>query len=77
MEVKMEETEAMEEQSIEELFDQLEDTVHKMEEEEVSLEDSFKLYHRGMNLLKSLNDRIDAVEKQMLILDEEGETHEF
>lgn len=77
MEVKMEETEAMEEQSIEELFDQLEDTIHKMEEEEVSLEDSFKLYHRGMYLLKSLNGRIDAVEKQMLILDEEGETHEF
>ena len=77
MEVKMGETEAMEEQSIEELFDQLEDTIHKMEEEEVSLEDSFKLYHRGMDLLKSLNGRIDAVENQMLILDEEGETHEF
>lgn len=77
MEIKMEETEIKEEKSLEELFGQLEDTIHKMEEEEVSLEDSFRLYHRGMDLLKSLNGRIDAVEKQMLILDEEGETHEF
>ena len=48
-----------------------------MEEEEVSLEDSFGLYHKGMELLKNCSGRIDAVEKKMLILDEEGGTHEF
>ena len=48
-----------------------------MEKEEISLEDSFQLYHKGMDLLKQCNDKIDKVEKKMLILDEEGETHEF
>lgn len=66
-----------EEQSLEELFLQLEDTIRKMESDGISLEDSFQLYHRGMDTLKQCNDKIDKVEKKMLILDEEGETHEF
>ena len=35
------------------------------------------VYHKGMELLKNFSGRIDAVEKKMLILDEEGGTHEF
>ncbi len=62
---------------LEELFEQLETTIHRMEEENVSLEDSFRLYHKGMDVLKKCNDRIDEVEKKMLILDEEGGVHEF
>ncbi len=77
MDVRIEETETQEELSLEELFEQMEDVIHKMEEEEVSLEDSFGLYHKGMELLKNCSGRIDAVEKKMLILDEEGGTHEF
>ena len=69
--------ELQEGQNMEELFGQLEDTIQKMEKEEISLEDSFQLYHKGMDLLKQCNDKIDKVEKKMLILDEEGETHEF
>ena len=69
--------ELQEGQNLEELFGQLEDTIQKMEKEEISLEDSFQLYHKGMDLLKQCNDKIDKVEKKMLILDEEGETHEF
>ncbi len=63
--------------SLEELFARLEDTIHRMEEDEVSLEDSFALYHRGMDNLRMCSERIDEVEKKMLVLDEEGETHEF
>ena len=69
--------ELQEGQNLEELFGQLEDTIQKMEKDEISLEDSFQLYHKGMDLLKQCNDKIDKVEKKMLILDEEGETHEF
>ena len=69
--------ELQEGQNLEELFGKLEDTIQKMEKEEISLEDSFQLYHKGMDLLKQCNDKIDKVEKKMLILDEEGETHEF
>ena len=69
--------ELQEGQNLEELFGQLEDTIQKMEKEEISLEDSFQLYHKGMDLLKQCNDKIDKVEKKMLILDEEVETHEL
>lgn len=65
------------EASLEELFTQLEEVVGKMEQEDVSLEDSFALYHKGMDTLKLCSEKIDRVEKQMLVLDEEGETHEF
>ena len=46
-------------------------------EEDVSLEESFELYSRGMNLLKQCSQAIDEVEKKVLVLDENGETHEF
>lgn len=62
---------------LEELFGKLETVVNRLEGEEVSLEESFRLYHDGMNLLKKCNDTIDTVEKKVLILDEEGGTREF
>lgn len=67
----------MAEQALEEVFGQLDEIVKQLEGEEVSLETSFQLYHEGMDLLKKCNDKIDAVEKKMLILDENGEQHEF
>lgn len=70
-------TSEREEASLEELFAQLEETILAMEKEDVSLEDSFRLYHRGLELLKQSNEKIDKVEKKMLVLDEEGEMHEF
>ena len=44
--------------------------------ENVSLEDSFALYKDGMELLKVCSDKIDKVEKQVLVL-EEGQLNEF
>lgn len=67
----------MSEQTIEQLFEQLDDIVTNMEGENVSLEESFQLYHKGMDLLKICNDKIDTVEKKMMVLDEDGEQHEF
>lgn len=63
--------------SLDELFGQLEDVIGEMEGEDVSLEKSFDLYSRGMTLLKKCNLAIDEVEKKVLILDENGESHEF
>lgn len=67
----------MEEQRLETIFEQLDEIVERLEGETVSLEDSFQLYHKGMELLKLCNDKIDIVEKKMQILDENGERHEF
>lgn len=63
--------------TLEQIFTGLEEVIQKMEQGDVSLEDSFKLYHKGMDMLKSCNDKIDKIEKQMMILDEGGNLHEF
>ena len=68
---------AAEEMTLNEVFAQLDQVMEQMEEEQISLEDSFVLYNKGMNLLKTCNDKIDTVEKKMLVLDENGEKHEF
>lgn len=65
------------EETLEEMFTQLESVIKTMEQGDVSLEETFDLYHKGMNMLKSCNDKIDKVEKKMLILDDKGEAHEF
>ncbi len=67
----------MEDKTLEDLFADLDGIVEKLEESNVSLEDSFKLYHEGMELLKVCNDKIDTVEKQMIVLEENGEQHEL
>ncbi|MEF9941493.1 MAG: exodeoxyribonuclease VII small subunit [Lachnospiraceae bacterium] len=76
------ETKAIEEQTtneipLETLFSQLEEVITGLESDEVSLETSFQLYHKGMDLLQVCNQKIDMVEKKMIILDEDGEQHEF
>ena len=60
----------MEDKTLEEVFEQLDEVVKRLEGETISLEDSFRLYHQGMELLKVCNDKIDLVEKKMLVLDE-------
>ena len=66
-----------EKESLEQMFGQLETVIEAMEKEQVSLEDSFELYNRGMTLLSRCSRAIDEVEKKVLVLDENGETHEF
>lgn len=63
--------------SLEELFESLDEVVARLEGEDVSLEESFKLYQQGMEMLKECNETIDTVEKKVQILDEDGEAHEF
>lgn len=65
------------EPSLEELFETLESVVERLEGEDVNLEESFRLYNEGMTLLKKCNETIDTVEKKVMVLDENGEIHEF
>ena len=67
----------METQTLNELLEQLDEVMKKMEDTDISLEESFYLYETGMKMLKQCNDKIDAVEKKVLLLDEEGNEHEF
>ncbi len=63
--------------NLEEAFAMLEETVARLEGEDISLEESFLEYQKGMELLKKCNDAIDQVEKKVLLLNEKGEMNEF
>ena len=63
--------------TLEKAFEELEVIIEKMNSKEVSLDDSIALYTEGTKLLKYCNEQLDAVEKKMLVLSEEGELHEF
>lgn len=63
--------------SLESAFDELETTVAALEAGDLSLEDSFKLYAQGMKLVQYCNTAIDKVEKKMIELKGEEESHEF
>ena len=64
-------------ENLEEMFKDLEELIGKMENEEITLEQTFDLYNNGMELLKKCNLSIDEVEKKVLVLDENGGTDEF
>ena len=64
-------------ENLEEMFKDFEELIVKMENEEITLEQTFDLYNNGMELLKKCNLSIDEVEKKVLVLDENGETDEF
>lgn len=63
--------------SLEEAFGRLDEIIRKLESRDTTLEDSFAGYQEGMELLKICNERIDLVEKKILVLNEDGEAHEF
>ena len=65
------------ERNLEEAFGELETIIEALTSREISLEESFQKYKQGMELLKICNDKIDTVEKQMLVLNDRGETDEF
>ena len=64
-------------ENLEQKFQALEEVIEKLEGEDVTLEQSFDLYNKGMTLLKNCTRMIDEVEKKVLVLEENGETHEF
>ncbi|WP_099469063.1 exodeoxyribonuclease VII small subunit [Konateibacter massiliensis] len=63
--------------TIEEAFESLDEILEKLEDRDITLENSFQMYHKGIDLLKYCNDKIDTVEKQMLQIDDNGELNEF
>lgn len=56
--------------TLEMVMQELEGILEAMDSEEISLEESFQLYKKGMQLCKSCNEKIDKVEKQLEIIGE-------
>lgn len=74
---KKKETENREEQTLEEAFVQLDDLIEILEDKETSLEDSFQVYQKGMELIKKCSEKIAHVETKVLLMNEDGELDEF
>ena len=65
------------EKNIEDVFQELDVIAEKLESSDTSLEDSFRLYKKGMELLKYCSGKLDTVEKKMLQMDEDGTLREL
>ena len=63
--------------SLEEAFTRLQETIENLEKDDITLEQSFQEYQKGMLLVKKCNEIIDKVEKKVLVLNEDGGTDEF
>lgn len=63
--------------SLEEAFAQIEEVISRLETEEITLEESFIQYNKGMALLAHCNATIDQVEKRVLKINEDGGLDEF
>lgn len=59
-----------EQKTIEQTFGELDDILKKMESGEISLEESFDCYEQGIKLVKSCGEKLDKVEKKIIVLQE-------
>ena len=71
------ELDAGQELSLEDAFGKLEGIVEQLELEDITLEESFRIYRQGMEVLKYCSGKIDKIEKKVWKIDEDGQTDEF
>ena len=63
--------------TLEERLAHLEQIVARMEDADVSLDEAFELYKKGLDEVKSANDMVQGMEKAMLVLNSDGQLEEF
>ena len=63
--------------SLEERFERIEEIIRQMEAGDASLDQSFDLYKNGLEEIKVANAMLDDMEKAMLLLNEDGTLEEF
>ena len=63
--------------TLEESFTRLDSLVEKLEDKDVPLEESFRIYKEGMDLLKNCREKIDMVEKKMQQIGADGELEDY
>ena len=51
--------------------------LEKLADRDVPLEESFAIYAEGVKLLKYCSEKLDRVEKKMMVMNEEGTLDEF
>ena len=73
----MEQKNNKKEMGLEERFAAIDLILDQMEDENVTLDESFELYKKGMEQMKAANQALDQIEKAMLVMNESGELEEF
>ena len=63
--------------SIEEAFSEIDDKIKALENDDISLEDSFKEYQQGMELLKYCHEAIAEVEQKVQKIAQDGSLEDF
>ncbi len=59
--------------SLEDTFEKIDDILRQMESGELTMNESFKKYKEGIELVKKCNSMIDKVEKEMVILNDDND----
>lgn len=59
--------------TIEDNFHMLEEKLNILESKEVSLEEAFLAYSEGIKILRECEEQIDRVEKEVMVLAQNGE----
>lgn len=75
MEEKAENVEKTE--KLEDVIAQVEQCITRLEDPQVSLEDSFRYYEQGIAKLKLCNEKVEQIEKKMLMINSQGELENF
>lgn len=60
--------------TIEESFEKLDKIVSQLEDGSLSMNEAFKLYKEGVQLVNNCNNMLDKVEKQLVVLNGNEET---
>ena len=59
--------------TLEQSFERLEEIIAQMEKSDTTLDASFKMYQEGMKFVESCNNQLDKIEKQIIVLNDDGE----
>ena len=63
--------------TVEEAFSEIEKKIQALDKEDISLEDSFKEYQEGMELLKYCHESIEKVEQKVQKIAADGNLEDF
>lgn len=63
-------------EQLEDLFAEIEELLEHMQGD-VSLDEAFADYEKGIRKLKLCNEQIEQIEKKMMVLNEQGDVEEF
>lgn len=64
-------------EKLEDVIAQVEQCIARLEDPQVSLEDSFRYYEQGIAKLKLCNEKVEQIEKKMLMINSQGELENF